>query len=86
MPRGTGYSYQTCGANVQGSIQIAIMIETANTNPASVRQRERTVYGSARMTGLAGGKETIHDRKMPAAPDHLVFQLLSELSEASIED
>jgi hypothetical protein len=62
------------------------MIETANTNPASVRQRERTVYGAAPMTGLARGKETIHDREMPAAPDRHVFQLPSKLSEASIQD
>ena len=81
MPRGEGYSFQTFGANVQGGIEIAIMIETANTSPASVRQRERTVYGVAPMTGLAGGKKTIRDRQMPAAPDRLVFQLPSRLSE-----
>jgi hypothetical protein len=81
VPRGEGYEFQTFGANVQDGIEIAIMIETANTSPASVRQRERTVYGAAPMTGLAGGKETIHDRQMPAATDRLVFQLPSKLSE-----
>jgi hypothetical protein len=86
VPRGEGYEFQTFGANVQGSIEIAIMIETANASPALVRQRERTVYGAARVTGLAGGKETIHDREMPAAPDRLVLQLPSKLSEACIQD
>ena len=86
MPRGEGCSFQTFGANVQGGIQIAIVMQVANTSPASVRQRERTVYGAAPMTGLAGGKETIHDRQMPAAPDRLVFQLPSKLSEACIQD
>jgi hypothetical protein len=62
------------------------MIAAANTSPGSVRQPERTVYGAAPMTGLAGGKETIHDRKMPAAPDRLVFQLPPELSEACIQE
>jgi hypothetical protein len=79
VPRGEGYSFQTFGANVQGGIEIAIMIETANTSPASVRQRERTVYGAAPMTGLAGVKETVHDREMPAAPDRLVFQLAQRI-------
>jgi hypothetical protein len=63
----------------------AALMQTANTSPASVRQRERTVYGAAPMTGLAGRKEMIHDREMPAAPDRLVFQLPSKLSEASIQ-
>ena len=46
MPHGEGYEFQTVGVKVQGGIEIAIMIETANTSPAS-GQRERTVYGAA---------------------------------------
>jgi hypothetical protein len=79
VPRGEGHSFQTFGANVQGGIQIAIVMQVANTSPASVRQRERTVYGAAPMTGLAGVKETVHDREMPAAPDRLVFQLAQRI-------
>jgi hypothetical protein len=43
----------------RAAFEIAIMIETANTSPTSVGQRERTVYGAAPMTGVAGGKATL---------------------------
>ena len=52
MPRGEGYEFQTVGVKVQGGIEIAIMIETANTSPASERGALGFLFGWLRLADV----------------------------------
>ena len=78
---------QAFGTNIQGSIEIAIMLNTARARPISIRQRERVGHRAARVACLAGRMRHPESRLIPflAFEARIARPLFEEVYECPVQ-